>query len=174
MSLWIGPAILWAPIAAVVCMRQARARGYNIRYYGLVGVLYSALLLLPWIYLALRLSGRSVHISLILTGYFIAYMVCSLNLYLAYSFLVIDRETEALASSVLSVGVALIVASAVALIWTSNRSQWESQPYEHRLRDFVYVAPFALTVALSVVLQLSLHNRIIIDPVSAFRFVFDI
>ena len=156
-NLWILMSILWAPVAAFVSMRQARALGYNIWYYGLVGALYSTFLFLPWLYLTNRLSGGRTPRSLIVIGYFIAYMVWIISLGFTYLFLNIDNR--GLASLALFVSGALLLAS----IFSFRREPDYLPPspeYEHRPRDFFYVVPFAFATAQAIVLQASIRYEI--------------
>ena len=49
--------VLWAPIAALLCANSAHQHGLEVRRYAVAGGVYSLLLLLPWIYLLMRMAG---------------------------------------------------------------------------------------------------------------------
>ena len=67
--------ILWSPFGALICALIARRRALPVKYYAGMGAWHSALLLLPWIYLVLRMTGRTVSRGWISFGYFILYAV---------------------------------------------------------------------------------------------------
>ena len=169
---WIPISILFAPVAAIISAGQARSRKLNTLYYGLIGALYSAFLLLPWIYLVCRLAGRRVPVILIMTGYFIVFVVWSLSVFFTYGFLI--TKNHPLASPALFVSGSfvvgtLVILTALAVPWGDpvpwsgpgrQRAQGQLQPsseYRHRLRDFVYLAPFIFATAQAVALEWSIR-----------------
>lgn len=158
--------VFCAPIAGFVCARQARVRGLNSLYYGFVGALYSVFLLLPWIYLTLRLRGRRVPHSLIVNSYLFIYMawiLCLLNafvyaFFLSGSYSYPPNDPHWVAPLAFYAGGALFVLSVFALGLAGpgpqrpqDRTQLSSKNYEHKFVDIVYVAPFALTATQAVV-----------------------
>lgn len=66
---------IWAPFAALICARVARTRGLDSRRFAAAGAIYSILFFWPWVYLLLRMYGRSVPGSVIRWAYIILYAV---------------------------------------------------------------------------------------------------
>ena len=66
---------IWAPFAALVCGHVARARGLEARKFAAVGALYSTLFFWPWVYLVLRMHGRTVPTPMIRGAYIVLYAV---------------------------------------------------------------------------------------------------
>lgn len=65
--------LLWSPFGALICFSVARFRRLDGDGYGRAGFLYSALFLLPWAYLALRIAGASIPNLVARAGYALAY-----------------------------------------------------------------------------------------------------
>lgn len=65
--------LLWSPFGALICFSVARFRRLDGDGYGRAGFLYSALFLLPWAYLALRIAGASIPNLVARAGYAFAY-----------------------------------------------------------------------------------------------------
>lgn len=66
--------VLWSPIAALICGGIARARGLSVSRYAAAGAVYSALLILPWLYLVVRMFNRSVPRFIVVAGYMVLYL----------------------------------------------------------------------------------------------------
>ena len=157
---WIPLSILWAPFAGLISACQARAKGRNVRYYWLMGMLYSATLFLPWVYLTVRLREKRMPPAIALVGYIVVYVAWGLTLLMTNTFL----ETRAgMASYAVSIaGVSLIIVSAVVLlrkygiIFTREQRREENTRYEHTIGDLQYIVPFVLAIAQALVLVFSL------------------
>ena len=67
--------LVWAPFAAWLCARSARARGLDSRKFAVAGVVYSALLFWPSIYPLLRTRGKRVSGRAVHTVYVVLYGV---------------------------------------------------------------------------------------------------
>lgn len=65
--------LAWAPFGALTCKRIARSRGLNPRRYAIAGAVYSVLFFLPWVYLVMRMRGRSVSVVVIRITYILLY-----------------------------------------------------------------------------------------------------
>ncbi len=65
--------ILWAPFASLMCDRNARARGLRVGHYTLAGMSLSGLLIIPWVFLIIRMKGRKVSHTLVASGVAVAY-----------------------------------------------------------------------------------------------------
>ena len=73
--------LLWAPFAALVCSRAARARGLETRRYALAGAIYSILFFWPWVYLILRMYNKHIPGCIIRIVYILTYGVVVANQY---------------------------------------------------------------------------------------------
>ena len=68
--------LLWAPVAALTCLLVARLRKLDGESFGAAGAKQSILLVLPWIYLLVRLMfGRSIPRSLVAAVYVLIYAI---------------------------------------------------------------------------------------------------
>ncbi len=72
LMLLAGVGFLWAPFAAYIAYRTARGQGLRSIRYPIAGAVYSALLLLPWLYMIANLRGWRFPIDAVL---FILYAV---------------------------------------------------------------------------------------------------
>ena len=64
-----GIGLLFAPIAAIDCMRSAQSNGLNARRYAIMGGVYSLVFFVPSVYLLARLRGKVVSRKLIMATY---------------------------------------------------------------------------------------------------------
>ena len=152
-TLFIPMSIVWAPIAGLITAKQARRRGLtNTRYYGMVGALYATLLLLPWIHLTLRLSGRTVPLWLIRAVYVALYIFWAFYLLVSYYVHLGDPPIIPMI-----IGVSALLVSAWMLIRNTadsdrqERVQHTENDYRLTQRDLVYLAPFAFLIFQSLV-----------------------
>ena len=65
--------LVWAPFGALICRRIARSRGFDPRRYTIAGAVYPVLFFLPWVYLVMRMRGRSVSIVVVRIIYILLY-----------------------------------------------------------------------------------------------------
>ena len=77
--------VLLSPFAALICYLRARSMGLPPGYYARIGALYSTILFLPWIYLIVRMFGKTVPNILIGMGYFVLYTMWALGSILTIS-----------------------------------------------------------------------------------------
>ena len=145
--------IVWAPFAALISASQARRRGStDWRYYRMVGALYSVLLLLPWIYLTLRLAGRTVPLSLIRGVYIAIYVLWAFYLLITFYLRLASPQNDAQFWLVLAVGIFAFFVSAWMLIrHTVGNDQQEGVQHtenDYRLtqRGLVYLTPFVFLI----------------------------
>ena len=75
--------LLWSPCAATISWRLARNRGLHGLGYAFAGAVYSALFLGPWLYLTMRLVGKTPPRWMIGFSYFLLYLVWSGLVYVA-------------------------------------------------------------------------------------------
>ena len=67
--------LIWAPFAAWLCARAARARRLDSRKFAVAGAVYSILLFWPWVYLILRIRGKRVPGRAVHVVYIILYSI---------------------------------------------------------------------------------------------------
>ena len=68
--------LLWAPVAALICVLVARFRKLDGESYGAAGAKHSILLVLPWVYLLVRmLFGRSLPVFFVAPVYVVIYSI---------------------------------------------------------------------------------------------------
>ena len=68
--------LLWAPAAALICALVARFRKLGGESYGAAGATHSMLLILPWVYLLVRmLFGRSLPVFVVTPVYVLIYSI---------------------------------------------------------------------------------------------------
>lgn len=65
--------VVWTPFGAAICGRKARSKGLSVQRYRVAATIHSALFILPWAYLALRLSDRAVPRAFVVQGYVILF-----------------------------------------------------------------------------------------------------
>ena len=79
--------VAWTPFAMAFSYIFAKARGMSGGEHAIRGGLYSFLLLLPWLYLSVRMMGISLPRAVIATAYVVVYtfwMILILGCYLRY------------------------------------------------------------------------------------------
>ena len=146
--------ILWSPFGALICALIARRRGLPVKYYAGMGAWYCALLLLPWIYLVLRMMGRAVSRGWISFGYFILYAVwfigsvCLMALITMLSFvnrlepLVVGVFANCLLVTLLAANVYMWISSVRAMSG-ARMAPKDDQEADHRIiPDQFYLRPF--------------------------------
>ena len=149
--------VLLSPLAALICYSRARSIGLPPGYYARIGALYSTILFLPWIYLIVRMFGKTVPSILIGIGYFILYAVWFFGSTVVISFVTLGYGIVALGFStdiertyvqilgfcmllaLLCINVVTWVVSMVRL----DRFHRSSIPSEGILPNRAYIMPFA-------------------------------
>lgn len=100
--------LVWAPFGALICRRIARSRGFNPRRYAIAGAVYPVLFFLPWVYLVMRMRGRSVSVVVVRNIYILLYGAwLVLPIWSLYKFMSVYLRAEDLEEA-LTVGLALI------------------------------------------------------------------
>ncbi len=155
-GVWLPASVLWAPFAAFVSARRAHAVGLNAAYFGLVGALHSVALLLPWIYLMMRLSGNRLHVAIVFVGYLGVSSIWLLSMWITYVFMSERSGALAILTTLGSVVLMTVALTQVLLTYRKLNAQ-EGSPngpmhYEHTLSDLWYIAPFGVTYAQALVL----------------------
>ena len=149
--------VLLSPFAALICYVRARSMGLSPGYYARIGALYSTILFLPWIYLIVRMFGKTVPNILIGIGYFVLYAVWFFGSIAVISWFAVGYGIVALGFStefertyvqifefcmllvLLCVNVVTWVVSMVRL----DRFHRNSIPSEGILPNRAYIMPFA-------------------------------
>ena len=153
-TMFIGP--LWAPFAGLACAIRAPSIGRSRVRYAVLGALYSALFLLPWIYLIARMYGKKLPKAFIWSGYIVLYVVwlCSiiLNLIVAFAshpgkdhlwdFTNLDVIISMAVFTVLWVNVITWVVSMLKLYNGHQRSAFQSDSEDSILPNRAYILPF--------------------------------
>ena len=153
----LAVSVLWMPFGVGSCMLLARRRGLSVRYYGIIGAIYSLPSILPCIYLVVRLAGRRLPTPIVLIGYCVAYgfwvfFLLSSYLHLVWSSELLDRIGLRLIVVVhfaTYIGSIVAVVSAWVLIRDYKRRQnlrnvdrQSSDEYKHAPSDVIYLLPF--------------------------------
>ena len=141
--------LVWAPFAAWLCARSARARGLDSRKFAVAGAIYSALLFWPSVYLLLgirgkRVSGRAVH----------AVYVVLYGVVWPASCLAIMLVTIATPRWFVMLGLSLGLCNAVTWFLSHRRlARWhgrhgnpQAEGMDEILPNRAYLTPFALTL----------------------------
>ena len=157
---------LWSPFAALICWMRARSLGLDARRYAKVGALYSALFFLPWLYMTLRMFGKTVADSAVSAGYFVLYLIWFLGP-IGISFLACvgsgsqvfnsdpaDPDPTAFDIFLFCSLLAFLCANLVAMglsAWDLERKHRRLDAADREKSDFfphrLYIMPFAHTLA---------------------------
>lgn len=139
---------LWAPFGALICARVAKSNGLPVRDNAVRGLAYSLLLLLPWVYFVMRLSGKQIPASCMIASYALLY-VCWFMLMFA----------KGIAISIDSSGPNGILAILYSALLVLSIIQWYFLPVvgkdssSRKSIRYVYLSPF-LYVSIVLFLQL--------------------
>lgn len=160
--------LLWSPIGAWICWRTARSKGFQPWRYAIWGAIYSVCFFLPWVYLLLRMHGRSVSVSGVKTVYKFLYgiwlfgpipsllippitwlqVTYSDTLWSSAERIAEIRELRFLHFAMLITSILMFVGSLVMIAVAANRSKQKivdpSESTREVLPDIAYILPFAL------------------------------
>ena len=169
--------VLWAPFAALICALRTRSIGLSAKRYAAFDALYSTLLLLPWIYLMIRMYGKVPSKGLVQLGYVLLYIVWSCTIFLnsavgfpAYTGagLVqptgVDRLIAYGVFAILVVNLSTLVFSIVQLSRNHNRSVYTDDSSEDILPHRGYIMPYLygliwLVIHIAMLLLWSLYEE---------------
>ena len=157
--------VLLSPFAALICYLRARSMGLSPGYYARIGALYSTILFLPWIYLIVRMFGRTVPNILIGMGYFVLYTMWALGSILVISLMTFvygvatfSFNTEVDSRYVYALGfcILLVLLCGDVVMWILSmvrldRFHRNSVPNERILPNRVHITPFAYALVWIVV-----------------------
>ena len=163
--------ILFAPFAALICYIRARSMGLSPGHYARIGAMYSTFLLLPLIYLIVRMFNKTVPSSLIGIGYCVLYTVWFFGSIIIVAALAILSGVVALGFStdvertyihILTFCAALIILCVDVGVWILSMARLDHFhrnhiPSEGILPDRPYIMPFAYAltwITLAVILFL--------------------
>ena len=170
---------LWTPFAALICWLRARSLGLPPRRYAAIGALYSALFFLPWLYLALRMFGKTVSGPAVSIGCIFLYAVWFCGP-IAFTFLArfsygvsvfsserADMGTAALQITAFCLTAVLLCVNVCAMIFSVIRFKEDRKRLDASEREGadllphrVYIMPFAHTfAAVAVTAPVSLALR---------------
>ena len=152
--------LVWAPFGALICRRIARSRGFDPRRYTIAGAVYPVLFFLPWVYLVVRMRGRSVSIVVVRIIYILLYgtwLVVSIwPLYMWRRILLSDesisREVLTVVPVMLILSVLVFVGSLVMIAVVREKQKYKTTDrpggQDESIQDDVlphiaYILPFA-------------------------------
>ena len=144
--------IVLAPFAGILSVVQARQHGYASWLYGLAGTVFSLHLLLPWLYIALRLSGTAVPPLLIRAVYIIAIVIWAIYLVNGFVTLGIVENIGPFFRLVLYTGTLAFAVTVVLLVRNFNldqrrkRARQTENDFRLNVRDFAYLTPFTFLI----------------------------
>ena len=141
--------VVWAPFAAWLCGRSARARGLDSRKFAVAGAIYSALLFWPSIYLLLRIRGKRVSGRAVHAVYFLLY-----GMVWPASCVAVMFATLGTPRWFVMLGLSLGLCNAVTWFvshrrlarWHGRRRIPQADGMDEILPDRAYLTPFALTL----------------------------
>ena len=145
--------IVLAPLAGILSVVQARQHGYaSWLYYGLAGTVFSLHLLLPWLYISLRLSGTAVPPLLIRAVYIFAIVIWAIYLVNGFVTLGIVANIGPFFRLVLYTGTFAFAVTVVLLVRNFNldqrrmRARQTENDFRLSVRDFAYLTPFTFLI----------------------------
>ena len=154
---------LWAPFAALICGRVARAKGLERRRYARAGALYSVLFFWPWVYLILQMRGKAVPSFLVRGMYILLYAVIWPLVSLAFLIVAVYPDFRIVALlSVLGSVVTWIVTLILFTRWLDEDAPAMVDASADVLPHRNYIMPFALTFAWLMVFLLLQGTALII------------
>ena len=142
-SVWVAVAVgllavvglLWAPIGAFSCVLVARARNLAPGGYGTSGAKCSMLLILPWIYLVIRLFDRSVPVFFVILVYILVYAVWAVGIIGGQVISIVSFVVNAygdeplpLAVTIVWIGLTLVAVSISALTMVRSAKKQVQDP----------------------------------------------
>ena len=152
--------IAWSPFAALTCARIARQRELSIQRPALHGVIYSALLFLPWRHLIRQMRGYPITRASVNGAYTFVYVYAGLVLasHIAFIFTItypsysLNEFVEIIDFIATSIAGALAFAAGLISLSRANSRLNELQeqresPNAIDLPDTSYIAPFAWAYA---------------------------
>ena len=168
--------LMWAPFGALICRRIARSRGLSPRRYAIAGAVYPVLFFLPWVYLVMRMRGRSVSVVLVRTIYILLYgawlvlPIWSLSTFRSVTLRVEDFGEARTIGLVLISSILMFVGSLVMIAVVRIKAKYKTVDRSGRsdesVRDDVlphiaYILPFAyLLFWLAVLLPFLARERL--------------
>lgn len=162
---------IWAPAGALICGVSARFRGLDAVRYALAGLVYSACLFLPWLYLILRIHKAPVPRFVVTFTYIVLYAFWFFGVFVVGAMLAIagassvfrtdypaDTPPELLeqlpSPLFIYYGIAVAALSGItwliSMIWllrVNKRRRQQGDTYDgDSLPSPAYITPFALTL----------------------------
>lgn len=159
--------LIWAPFAAITCILIAHSKSLNVIRYGVVGAVYSAAFILPWIYLTLRMFGVRTKRGIVLFVYCALYICVWMPGPIAINIVIALELFPSISTLILIVNVLIGIKSIRAI---QRRDRYDRRndtslamkySQEHvndmwtkSLPDSTYIVPFAL-IPIWILLSLS-------------------
>lgn len=155
---FLSACIAFAPFAGFICAGYAnRNKGLSVWRYAIVGAICSAFLLVPWVYLKMRMDGRPVSIESIKTTYILLHIFWASVIFINTMFITmlpnLLREVSIFNTSslpgftFLAISVSAWVISGKLLIHRRSTEDEETDNLADILPKFVYIMPFVYSSA---------------------------
>ena len=100
LHLALAAGLLWAPFNALLCFKSAKKRALTGWPYAVTGATYSILLVLPGLYLLLRLRDNTIHRSQIIAAYALCGLAFLILTASSYGLFIITAHEGARVSSI--------------------------------------------------------------------------
>ena len=165
---------VWAPAAALTCVLAARFRKLTGESYAWVGAMCSMLLILPWVYLLVRLvSGRSLPVFVVAPVYLLIYgiwFIFYIAVFNVVTLIVIIADILVLHNEPLEISASFFVILSVMLpmnfyTWMRSARSLHRRYTVNKERpsasaiaalDCAYLAPFIWLIVWSMVVLLTI------------------
>ena len=165
MTRFVVLCVAWAPFAALICAIISKKNGLSVWRFSLAGAILSVFLLLPWLYLIMRMSGKQIPRFIYVLSYLAVYCIWWMSSIAPLCFFFYFESTDLESTDLESSGFAFRLMFITGLItWMVSLFNLISMPLPGSLSDnhirfasvqqTVYIAPFALTVFYSLSLAL--------------------
>ncbi len=140
--------LLFAPLGSLICALVAKSKGWSVRRFAVMGAAYSAAMLLPWVYLVLRMYGRTTSSFLIGMSYFGVFGIWPVSLLTITMIFMGEEDVSQLWALWLILSGLAMLASFVLLVVVApsrsdNFSLRQSTSQYNVIPHPLYVLPFA-------------------------------
>lgn len=150
--------VAWAPFAALTCAIISKRNGLSVWRFSLAGAILSVFLLLPWLYLILRMSGKNVPRFIYVLSYSAVYCIWWMSSIAPLCLLFFVDPSNFPFRSMFITGLITWMMSLLKLVGTPRPVSLSDNHIRFAsVQQTVYVAPFALTVFYSLLLILMYH-----------------
>ena len=161
---FVGLCAAWAPFAALICAIISKRNGLSVWRFSLAGAILSVFLLLPWLYLIMRMSGKQVPRFIYVLSYLAVYCIWWMSSIAPLSlFFFFDPSNFAFRLMFITGLITWMVSLLNLISMPLPRSLSDNHIRFASVRQTVYIAPFALTVFYSLSLASMYYVESIFD-----------